>query len=79
MSNIISVSLSNEQATFLQEMDLSPSKMLQGAIDNAIDSHKVGAKQVQELNRRIGFLQETIEKQRVFIEEQGLMDKFLKI
>jgi glucose-6-phosphate 1-dehydrogenase len=79
MSNIISVSLTTEQAVFLQEMELSPSKMLQSAIQDAIESHKVSAKQVEELNRRIVFLQGTIDKQRNFIETQNLMDKFINL
>lgn len=78
MANIISVSITQEQSNFLQEMDLSPSKMLQGAIDTAIESAKVSSKQVNELNRRIGFLQETINKQRLFIESKNLMEEFLK-
>ena len=78
MANIISVSLSQEQINFLDEMDLSPSKMLQGAIDQAIESAKVSAKQVAERDRKILFLQETINKQRLFIESKNLMDEFIK-
>jgi len=78
MSNILSVSVSKEQLDFLDEVKLSPSKILQKGIDELIESSKVNVKQVLELNRRIGFLQATIAKQRDFIEGKGLMAEFIQ-
>lgn len=77
MSTIISVSIPTNHKEFLDEMSISPSELLQGSINDLIETSKVSRKQVDELNRRIGVLQGTIEKQRDFIETQGLMDKFL--
>ena len=77
MATIISVSLSKEQKDFIDEMAISPSELLQRSINDLIESSKVSQKQVQELTRKIGFLQETINKQRDFLESNGLMDKFL--
>ena len=79
MAHIISVSLGQDQKDFITEMGISPSELLQRSINDLIESSKVSRKQVDELNRRIGVLQGTIEKQRDFIETQGLMDKFLGI
>ena len=76
MANIISVSITSEQAEFLQEMDLSPSKLLQSRIDEILESNKVNVRQIQEKERKISFLMETINKQRDFIEAKGLMNEF---
>lgn len=76
MANIISVSITSEQAEFLQEMDLSPSKLLQSRIDEILESNKVNVRQIQEKERKIAFLMETINKQRDFIEAKGLMNEF---
>jgi hypothetical protein len=77
MSTIISVSLSSKQKEFIDEMAISPSELIQRSIDDLIESSKVSQKQVQELSRRITSLQEVLNKQRDFIETNGLMDKFL--
>ena len=77
MSTIISVSLSSKQKEFIDEMAISPSELIQRSIDDLIESSKVSQKQVQELTRRIAGLQEVLNKQRDFIEANGLMDKFL--
>lgn len=77
MATIISVSLSKEQKDFIDEMAISPSELLQRSINDLIESSKVSQKQVQDLTRKISFLQETINKQRDFIESNGLMEKFL--
>ena len=77
MSTIISVSLSSKQKEFIDEMAISPSELIQRSIDDLIESSKVSQKQVQELTRRIAGLQEVLNKQRDFIETNGLMDKFL--
>ncbi len=77
MSTIISVSLSAKQKEFIDEMAISPSELIQRSIDDLIESSKVSQKQVQELTRRIAGLQEVLNKQRDFIETNGLMDKFI--
>jgi len=77
MQVIKSVSISQQQAQFIEEMEISASDLLQRSINDIIESSKVSAKQVQELNRKIVILQETIGKQRDFIEAKGLMDAFL--
>lgn len=79
MATIISVSLGKEHKDFIDEMGISPSELLQRSINDLIESSKVSQKQVQELTRKIIFLQETINKQRDFIESNSLMDKFLGI
>lgn len=77
MSVIISVSLSSKQKEFIDEMAISPSELIQRSIDDLIESSKVSQKAVQECNRRIAGLQEVLNKQRDFIEANGLMDKFI--
>lgn len=79
MANIISVSITQEQETFVQDMKLSPSKMLQGCINELMESQRVNQKVVDELKLRIKNFQEVVNKQRDFIESRGLMDEFFKI
>ena len=77
MAIIISCSLGKEQKDFIDEMAISPSELLQRSINDLIESSKVSQKQVTELNRKIQGLREILDKQRDFIEAQGLMDKFI--
>jgi Arc/MetJ-type ribon-helix-helix transcriptional regulator len=77
MSTIISVSLDAKQKEFIDEMDISPSELIQRSINDLIESSKVSEKQVRELTRKIASLQEVLNKQRDFIETNGLMNKFL--
>lgn len=77
MQVIKSVSISMEQANFCDEMDISCSELLQRSINDIIESSKVSQQQVKEMTRRIEALQETLGKQRDFIESKGLMDAFL--
>jgi hypothetical protein len=76
MSNILSVSLSNDQITFIDEMGLSPSKLLQSKIEETIENYKVTAEELKKQQHKINFLMETINKQRDFIEAKGLMNEF---
>jgi len=76
MANILSVSISTEQQMFLNEMGLSPSALLQKAIDECIESYKVTAEELKKQQHKINFLMETINKQRDFIEAKGLMNEF---
>ena len=78
MANIITtISYSSEIEQFIRENNLKPSKIVQEKVMEMIESAKVSNKMIQELNRKIAFLQQTIEKQRNFIEAKGLMDDFI--
>lgn len=77
MNTVKSVSISNEQAQFCDDMDLSCSKLLQDAIETAKENFRISDKFVQELQRKISFLQNTIDKQRNFIEDNNLMEQFM--
>ena len=79
MSNIISVSISSQQALFLDETGISPSKLLQDCINNAIESQKISQQNVIILKSRIEDLLKVIYKQRDYIENKGLMDEFSKL
>lgn len=79
MSEIISCSISREQKDFIDEMALSPSELLQGSINLQIENQKVSKKQIDELLRRIESLRSVMDKQRDFIEANGLMDKFINL
>lgn len=79
MSTIISVSISPQQKDFLDEMAISPSELLQNSINSQIENQKVSRKQIDELTRKIGSLREVMDKQRDFIEANGLMDKFISL
>jgi len=74
----ICCTVSQEQRKFLDENpDLSASAILQRGIEENIENSRVSAKRLAELTRRIECLQDTMGKQRDFIEANGLMDKFL--
>lgn len=77
MSNIISVSISKEQSDFIDEMDISPSKLLQDSINVAMENTKISQKVLDEFKRKILALQDTLNMQRTFIERKGLMDDFI--
>lgn len=74
-----SVSISEEEALFVEENEISLSNLLQASIQNIRENFRISDKFVKELQSKVARLQETIEKQRNFIEAQGLMDKFLGI
>lgn len=77
MAKMLSVTITEEQGEFIKEHDISPSYILQGAIENIRETSKISEKFVQELQRKISFLQGTIDKQRNFIEAKGLIDEFI--
>jgi len=79
MGNIITtISYSAEIERYIRENKIKPSKIIQDHVVNLMESEKISNKQVSEMTRRIAFLQETINKQRNFIEAKGLMEKFLQ-
>ena len=77
MQIITSVSLSKEQKEFCEKLDLSLSKLLQNAISVVEESTKVSEKFMQEQTRKILALNQTMNKQRDFIEAEGMMGKYL--
>ena len=77
MQVIKSVSISQEQAQFVEQMDISCSELLQRSINDIMESSKVSQKALREVQDKVIRLQGTLDKQRDFIEAQGLMDKFL--
>jgi hypothetical protein len=79
MTFILSVSISEQQKAFIDENQVSPSAVLQEGLNQMIESFKVSAVQLQELRRKIDFLQKTIDKQRNFIESKNLMEDYVKI
>lgn len=78
MRVVISCSIDSKEKEFLDEMGLSASELLQGSIQQAIENSKIGQAQVKEYQRKIAFLQETMNKQRDFIESKSLMGEFLQ-
>ena len=78
MAVIISVSLTQEQKTFLDEMELSASSLLQSCIMDKIESNKVNARVVRDMQNRVNAIRENLEKMSKFINDQGLMDKWLQ-
>lgn len=74
----ICCTVSAEQRKFLDDNpDLSASAILQRGIEENIENSRVSAKKLQELTRRIEFLQSTVSRQRDFLEAKGLMDEFI--
>lgn len=80
MTNILSVSISNEQAQFLRETGFSASKLLQQAINSLMETTNEGdLKQLlNHKQNKIASLLETVTNQRDFMEKQGLLNEYLK-
>ena len=72
-----SVTCPDDMGLFISEKNVSPSSIFQSAIQNLIDTSKISEEFIKELNRKITALGVTIQKQREFIETEGLIDKFL--
>jgi hypothetical protein len=77
MTKMFSVTCPNDMGVFIEEKELSPSSIFQTAVQQIMDSCKISEEFVKELQRRIEGLSSTLNKQREFIEEKGLMDDFL--
>jgi len=78
MAVVISVSLSQEQKTFVDEMGLSASSLLQSSINELIESTKVSTKAVKEAQERVILFRDKLEKISQFVDRQGLMEKWLQ-
>lgn len=78
MAVVISVSLTQEQKTFIDEMEISASSLLQASINELIESTKVSAKIVKEAQNKTTIFREKLEAASRFIEKQGLMEKWLQ-
>lgn len=78
MAVILSVSVDSKQKAFLDEIGVSPSGLLQRSINELIENHKVSTEYVQQLQRNISLLQNTISKQGNFIDKKGLMPEYLE-
>jgi hypothetical protein len=76
-NTITTISYSTEVEQYIRENGIKPSKIVQDFVKNAMESEKVSVKAIQDREKKIMFLNETINRQRDFIESQGLMDKFL--
>jgi hypothetical protein len=72
--------ISTEQEQFLKETGFSASKILQQGINSLMEATSEGdLKQLLEhKDNKIRTIVETMNKQRDFIEKQGLMLEFLK-
>lgn len=77
MAVVISVSITKEQKDFLDEMQVSPSELLQRSITDMIQSHKINREAVLELQRKLQVWIEMAQKQREFIEKRGILEEYL--
>lgn len=78
MAVILSVSVEQRQKEFLDEVKLSPSAILQRAINEMMERQEVSKEYVEALRKNMGFLQKTITKQGTFIDKNGLMQEYLR-
>lgn len=78
MAVILSVSVEQRQKEFLDEVKLSPSAILQRAINEMMERQEVSKEYVEGLRKNMGFLQKTIQKQGTFIDKNGLMQEYLR-
>jgi hypothetical protein len=76
-THLVTCSITKEQSGAIEELNLSPSALLQNAIDEKIENYKVSKEQIKQYERKIVSLHETLDKQRDFIEAKGLMQEFL--
>ena len=78
MTRILSVSVSDDEFNCMQEMKLSPSKLLQVKIQEMwenCDNNPETYKQYQMKIKRLG---EELSKRIEFLEKKGLNEEFLK-
>ncbi len=73
---IISVSISQKQFEYITEMNIKPSKILQAGIEEMMANSEINSTFVKEQQRKLEFLQNTLDKQRDFIQNKGLMVEF---
>lgn len=77
-SKQIAVTLTYEEVEFLSQKNLSPTQLLKEKIHEIADLTAHSELAFKEARQKIERLAETLDKQRVFIEKEGLIDKFLK-
>jgi len=75
---ITTISLPNELMTYAEEKKVKLSHLVQNTLKDMMENDKASNLMVGELRRKIAFLQETLNKQRDFLESKGLMEKFLE-
>ena len=77
---VIAVTIPPHQKKFLEETGFKPSKILQQAINSLMEStNNFDLKQlIQHKQNKINLLLETVNKQREFLEKQGLLEEFIK-
>lgn len=76
-THLVTCSITLEQSNAIKEMELSPSALLQAAIEEKVENYKLSRETIKEYERKIEVLRGTLDKQRDFIEANGLMEKFL--
>lgn len=74
---IHSISLSEEQSTFLEEQNISPSNIIQQKIEELMQMSRITGEQFKEANRKAEAWRKIAEEARVFIEKKGLLDEWL--
>jgi hypothetical protein len=79
MAIILSVSIDSAQKSFLDELSLSPSALLQRTINDLMVNSSISNKEVRAIQERVKLLQQTIQKQGDFIQNSGLMPEYIKV
>jgi len=74
--------VSDEQAKALDEMKLSPSKLLQKKIDELTEQYNLGydmnKERIDELFKNIESFKKIMYKQRDYMEKRGILEDFIK-
>jgi hypothetical protein len=76
-SLITTISLTSEEKELIQRFNLSPSALIKEKIREYQLISESSVRIKEEYERKIANLRATIDKQRDFIEAEGLMDAFL--
>ena len=76
MAIIVSASVTHEQKAFMERLNISPSKLLQNAIDEFRDKGKTYEQENSLLNEKLQFFIKRSEKLQEFIERKGLDNEF---
>jgi predicted alpha/beta superfamily hydrolase len=76
MSVILSVSISIEQERFLNEMQLSPSELIQSAIEQERARSIISAELLKAKEKTISVLQEKLTQMGTFINKKGLTQEY---
>lgn len=76
VTTITTISLRPELMAYATEKKIKLSHIVQEKLNEMMENDKASAEMVKNMQHKISFLQETINKQRNFIEAKGLMDDF---